>query len=338
MIRFSCALSWRSFTASAARALDAAARAARSSATAEATWARTVAAACSRARVRTRLTAAALRWTATAAVICSTLVSRAARRARAAVRRSRVPLCRSIKRVHGVQLAGQLTDVLGVQDHREPHQRGVAVGVVARGQLADLAALLDHLGLGRLELRPRHGQVVLSSLQPGLHPVVLARSRVDLALGHGELLLRRLQPGLRALQQASRRSELLAGLLQVALGVVDLTAHLVLTVAKSVRVRSGSQRRDSDHEQRSENGCCLGPVAAEGSSGEGTDHRDACSFGEVNESNVAEKAQTLRYLRVITSVGTKVSTTPSAEMPPRAESASCQSTHSTMFEPGRNLP
>ena len=160
---------------------------------------------------------------------------------------------------------------------------------------------------------------MLGRLEPGLHQRVDAGRRVEVALRDREPALRGTERGASPGQPPGGAGEGLAGLLEVALGSTDLTLHVPLPVAELV-VRHRLRRDGADPDQQGRAcGSELEPGRKRSASGEGADHEISRSSGEeVNAATVTREPHTLRYLRVITSVGIKVSRIPSTAMPPIA--------------------
>ena len=101
------------------------------------------------------------------------------------------------QRVDGVHLAGDLGGVLRVQHHREPHQRRVTVGVVARGELADRRTLVDDRAAR--PCRGRRAPARAGARPPGAGPASARRRRAAAS----RLALRDREPALRGAERGA---------------------------------------------------------------------------------------------------------------------------------------
>ena len=113
-----------------------------------------------------------------------------------------------------------------------------------------------------------------------------------------------------------------------------LLLDLVLLV---LQVVSGGERHDGDTEQQAARG--QGRKSARtGSAGEGANHRICLDVvGGRGNSTVTQGGHTLRYFRVITSVGIRVSPRPISAMQADGLALSPQSIQATMFEVGLSV-
>ena len=105
--------------------------------------------------------------------------------------------------LHRVQLAGELGGVLGGEHHGEPHQRRVALLVVATTIWPSVVLLLGDFCRPGVEVRARLLEPGDGGVELGLHLPVERLGRGELAAGLGEVRLRARRAGPRAAASAA---------------------------------------------------------------------------------------------------------------------------------------
>ena len=221
-------------------------------------------------------------------------------------------------------------------EHRpQPDQLRVGLLHALGGHLGEQPLLdLDPLA-ARTQVVAGLAQCHLGLHQLVLHLLVQRLGGGQLAPGDGQRRAGLVQLGPGRVQCAVSLGRGPRGVLQVCLGRLQTLLDLVLLVLEVVRVGVGRGGRCRGHGERDRGR----QEALPRGGGEVANHEGLPSFrgGSLNEATVTRQGQTLRYLRVSTSVGIIVSTTPSKAIQPTACTASHQSIQSTIVELGRSL-
>ena len=205
----------------------------------------------------------------------------------------------------------------------EPHQGGVAVGVVAGRELGRWPRAARRPGRGPAPGPP--GPARAGARRPASRACICcveaARPRQVASAAVASRVCAAVRAARARVEPPGRGRQRLAGLVQVALGVAHLAAAPgAASSRRSSAAASGSavtspgarprRRRPSGPGRR---------IRVEVRRVRGKERTSgAVQFGEVNGLTVTDGVQTLRYLRVITSVGISVSRTPRAAIPPIA--------------------
>ena len=201
---------------------------------------------------------------------------------------------------------GEVRGVLGAH-HRGQRLQVRVLGLVHRGDhLGHRFLLHGEVRAPRLELRLRLLEPGPGLLQLERHLAVALPGGVEGDLGRLQLGAGRVERLLGGVERRHRATHPRTGVVQVVVGVLDAVLDALATVLEVVGVRE----RNAHGAHRE---CCRregGEHAVTGGTGEET-HRAAFGSGKSCASNVTEPGQTLRYLRVSTSVGSSVSTGPS---------------------------
>ena len=221
-------------------------------------------------------------------------------------------VCRDISAVTVFIWRGHLGGVLRGQHHREPHQRRVTVGVVARREPTDRRALVDHaLACG---VEGRACQRRAGARPPGAWPASGRRRRAAASAAFCATASRRCAEVSAARALVSRFAAATSALLDSSRSPCALRTWLCawrcFFLSLSSAAASGTAAVTAARASAVQAATIRNRAGFLVTLGKGRSTGEAVQYGEVNRSTVTDGPHTLRYLRVITSVGISVSRTP----------------------------